>query len=205
MPVWHPVCESIVLPGGFPLLVSIAKGKIDRPFFGLPRCSVGDMAVLFRLILLFTLVPLADLSLLIAIAVRWGHPALTFVLVIATGVLGAILARKQGFRWRQEMTNQLQRGELPADGLLDGLMIFVAGALLLTPGILTDLVGFALLFAPLRSVVRARIKRKIVQSLGMQTDARYQWGATENPKTTNRDVVIESYVIENSRQDSEAE
>ena len=50
------------------------------------------------------------------------------------------------------MAMQLQEGELPTDGILDGLMIFIAGALLLTPGVLTDLLGFGLLIAPLRAI-----------------------------------------------------
>ena len=122
--------------------------------------------MLLRLILLFTLVPLLELYLLLAIAVRTS-PQFTFALVIATGVLGAVLARRQGFRWRQKMATQLQQGEVPTDGLLDGLMIFIAGALLLTPGVLTDLLGFALLITPLRSLIKGRIRQKIAQSLGV--------------------------------------
>ena len=106
--------------------------------------------MLLRLIFLFTLVPLVELYLLFRIA-NWTTPQFTITLVIATGILGAFLARKQGMQWREGMARQLQRGELPTDGLLDGLMIFIAGALLVTPGVLTDVVGFGLLVPKLRS------------------------------------------------------
>ncbi len=160
--------------------------------------------MLLRLILLFTLVPLLELYLLLAIAVRTS-PQFTFALVIATGILGAVLARRQGFRWRQKMATQLQQGEVPTDGLLDGLMIFIAGALLLTPGVLTDLLGFALLITPLRSLVKARIRRKIAQSFGVSADKQYRWPTSQNARDTNRDMVIESHVIENPREERETD
>ena len=160
--------------------------------------------MLLRLILLFTLVPLLELYLLLAIAVRTS-PQFTFALVIATGVLGAVLARRQGFRWRQKMATQLQQGEVPTDGLLDGLMIFIAGALLLTPGVLTDLLGFALLITPLRSLIKGRIRQKIAQSLGVGAEKQYRWTAGQDAKDTNRDMVIESHVIENPRGERETD
>ena len=160
--------------------------------------------MLLRLILLFTLVPLLELYLLLAIAVRTS-PQFTFALVVATGILGAVLARKQGFRWRQKMATQLQQGEVPTDGLLDGLMIFIAGALLLTPGVLTDLLGFALLITPIRSLIKGRIRKKISQSLGVSAEKQYRWTSGQNTRDINRDMVIESYVIENPREEKEAD
>ena len=152
--------------------------------------------MLLRLILLFTLVPFLELYLLLAIAARTSAQ-FTFALVVATGILGAILARQQGFRWREKMAAQLQQGELPTDGILDGLMIFIAGALLLTPGVLTDLLGFALLISPLRSLFKARIRQKIAQSFEAGVKSHYQWTSDQSPKSADRDRVIESYVIEN--------
>ena len=148
--------------------------------------------MLLRLILLFTLVPFLELYLLLAIAARTSAQ-FTFALVVATGILGAILARQQGFRWREKMAAQL----LPTDGILDGLMIFIAGALLLTPGVLTDLLGFALLISPLRSLFKARIRQKIAQSFEAGVKSHYQWTSDQSSKSADRDRVIESYVIEN--------
>ncbi len=152
--------------------------------------------MLLRLIILFTLVPFIELYLLLAIAARTSAQ-FTFALVVATGILGAVLARRQGFRWREKMATQLQQGEIPTDGILDGLMIFIAGALLLTPGVLTDLLGFSLLIAPLRSLFKARIRQKISQSFGVGAKNHYQWTTGESSRDAERDRVIESYVIEN--------
>ena len=120
--------------------------------------------MLLRLFLLFTLVPLVELGLLIWIS-QYTGPLFTIALVIATGVVGAWLARREGLRCWLEVQRQLARGELPAEPILDGLMILVAGAVLITPGVVTDLAGFALLVPPVRKLVRqylaARFKARI--------------------------------------------
>jgi UPF0716 protein FxsA len=112
--------------------------------------------VLLRLFLLFTLIPLGELALLIWISTYTG-PLFTISLVILTGAMGAWLARHEGLRCWLEVQRQLAEGQLPAEPLLDGLMILVAGALLITPGVVTDLVGFALLVPPIRRWVRRRL------------------------------------------------
>ena len=121
--------------------------------------------MLLRLLLLFTLVPLVELALLIWISQYTGL-LFTISLVILTGVVGAWLAREQGLRCWREVHRQLSQGQVPAEPLLDGLMILVAGAVLITPGVLTDLVGFALLVPPIRGLVRrylaARFRAHIV-------------------------------------------
>ena len=155
--------------------------------------------MLLRLILLFTLIPFLELYLLLKIADKTSAQ-FTFALVVATGILGAILARQQGFQWRQKMAMQLQKGELPTDGILDGLMIFIAGAMLLTPGVLTDLLGFGMLIAPLRAIFKTRIRQKISKSLhaGLKNQyAQYTWTSETGSTSSGRDRVIESYVIEN--------
>ena len=116
--------------------------------------------MLARLLLLFTVVPLLELVLLLWIAEHTGWK-FTLGLVIFTGVLGAWLARQQGLRCWQRFQQQLAQGELPADSLLDGLMILIAGAVLVTPGVLTDLVGFALLIPPVRKLARQHLARRI--------------------------------------------
>ena len=112
----------------------------------------------FRLVLLFTLVPLAELYLLLVTG-RWlGVPA-TIALVLFTGALGAWLARSQGVATFARVRSQLAEGAMPTDALADGLLILVAGAVLLTPGLLTDVCGFLLLVP----VSRAQIRRWLVR------------------------------------------
>ena len=121
--------------------------------------------MLLQLFLLFTLIPLVELALLVWISQYTGL-LFTIALVIVTGVVGAWLARQEGLRCWLEVQRQLAEGQLPAEPLLDGLMILVAGAVLITPGVLTDLAGFALLVPPVRGRVRrylaARFKARIV-------------------------------------------
>jgi UPF0716 protein FxsA len=116
--------------------------------------------VLVRLLFLFTVVPLVELALLLWIGAHtsWWF---TLGLVVFTGVAGAWLARHQGLRCLRRFQQELAEGKLPADPLLDGLMILLAGALLVTPGVLTDALGFALLLPPFRRLVRGRVKRRI--------------------------------------------
>ena len=107
----------------------------------------------FRLLALFTIIPLIELGLLIQLG-RWMGILPTVLLVLGTGVLGAALARSQGLRAWQRFQSEMGRGALPTDALFDGVLILIAGAVLLTPGILTDLLGFVLLVPATRAVVR---------------------------------------------------
>jgi UPF0716 protein FxsA len=117
-----------------------------------------------RLFLLFTVVPLVELYLLIAIGRVLG-PVPTIGLVLLTGALGAWFARLEGARvigrWQEAMARQ----ELPKDGVVDGLLIFVGGLMLITPGILTDVVGLSMVMPSTRRVfarfVRAWFERQI--------------------------------------------
>ncbi len=115
-----------------------------------------------RLLLLFTAVPLIELALLVEIGQRVGLAA-TVALVIATGVLGAWLARREGLRTLARLQQELQQGRMPAEPLLDGLMILVAGAVLLTPGLLTDLFGFSLLVPQARALMRRAVAKRLKQ------------------------------------------
>ncbi len=105
------------------------------------------------LLLLFILVPAIELALLLEVGSHLGTLP-TLGLIAATGVVGASLARRQGLAVLGRAQDQMARGELPAGSLADGVMILVAGALLITPGILTDAFGFLLLVPVFREVVR---------------------------------------------------
>lgn len=123
----------------------------------------------FRLLLLFTLVPLLELYLLLAIGRVVGFLP-TVALVLITGVVGAWLAKSQGLRAWARVRAEMAAGRPPAAALLDGVLILIAGAVLLTPGLLTDLCGFFLLTPWGRGLVRralsARIGRLLSQRRG---------------------------------------
>ena len=110
------------------------------------------------LLLLFVLVPLVELWLLLQVGAVVGAGP-TLGLVILTGVVGASLARREGLRTMQQMMDVTSRGEVPHAHLLHAMAIFLGGALLLTPGILTDVLGFSLLIPQTRALLEAYIMR----------------------------------------------
>lgn len=116
--------------------------------------------MLLRLLLLFTIVPLAELALLLWIGGRIGLLA-TVTLILVTGALGAALARRQGLATWRRFQEALAAGRLPGRELLEGLLILVAGALLLTPGVLTDAAGFLLLVPPARRWIVGRAELRL--------------------------------------------
>ena len=116
--------------------------------------------MLLRLLLLFTLIPVAELWILVWVAQRTNW-AVTLGMILLPAILGAWLARHEGLRCWRGVQEQIARGELPTDSLLDGLLILVAGTLLITPGLLTDSVGFLLLVPPFRRLVRRYLVRRI--------------------------------------------
>jgi UPF0716 protein FxsA len=111
-----------------------------------------------RLLLLFIVVPAAELALLIEIGTRIGTPA-TLAIIVVTGFVGAVLARAQGLGVIRQMQLETAEGRLPADSLVDGAFILVAAALLVTPGVLTDAFGFLCLIPPFRALAKRWIWR----------------------------------------------
>lgn len=109
--------------------------------------------LLLYLLVLFTVLPLVEFSLLWQLAGGFGLGP-TLLLVLVTGVVGAWLARVQGVMTLLRVQREMASGKMPADALFDGALILVAGAVLITPGILTDLFGFCLLIPPIRFVVK---------------------------------------------------
>lgn len=110
-----------------------------------------------RLALLFVVVPLVELALLIQVG-QWVGLMPTVLLVLGTGIAGAALARREGLRTLASIQASLAGGQLPGTALMDGAAILFGGALLLTPGILTDLVGFSLLAPPTRRWFARRLR-----------------------------------------------
>ena len=118
------------------------------------------MSIVARLALLFIAVPLLELFILIRLGGAIGL-APTLALCVLTGMAGAWLARREGLRALWSYQERLARGGVPGRALMDGLCILMGGAVLLTPGLLTDLLGFALLLPPSRHWIQARMKRRI--------------------------------------------
>ncbi len=112
-----------------------------------------------KLFLAFTLVPFIEIYLLIKIGTQVGAFN-TILIVILTGLLGASLARREGIKTMTKVRDSLNRGDLPAEEMLDAMLIFVAGVVLLTPGFITDLTGLALLVPKARYWFKRWLRKK---------------------------------------------
>lgn len=120
--------------------------------------------MLFRLLLLFVLVPLVELYLLLRLGGLIGAGP-TLAIVIVTGILGGVMARMQGFAVLRRIRDNLNAGTLPTNPLIDGLFVLAGGLLLLTPGLLTDVAGFLALLPPTRELFKRWIKRRFQRIL----------------------------------------
>lgn len=119
--------------------------------------------MLIRLFLLFTIIPLIELFLLIKIGTAFGA-IVPILLVLATGIVGAYLARQQGFTVWRRIRLQMESGIFPGKDLLEGLLILIAAVALITPGIITDIFGFSLLF-PVSRALYVRWLSKIIKRM----------------------------------------
>ena len=117
-----------------------------------------------KLLLLFIVVPAVELALLIELGSHLGTLP-TLALIAVTGVVGAFLARRQGLAVVARAQEQMRLGQLPAGSMADGVMILVAAALLMTPGILTDALGFLLLVPPFRSFLKDSLHKRIRKAI----------------------------------------
>ncbi len=113
--------------------------------------------MLIRLILLFTVIPLIELYLLIQVG-RYLGSFQTIMIVLITGIIGGLLARSQGLSVQKQIRVDMQNGIIPTDSLIDGFFILIAGALLITPGMITDIFGFVLMVPFYRGWLKKRLK-----------------------------------------------
>jgi UPF0716 protein FxsA len=109
---------------------------------------------------LFIGLPLLDMVVLIMLG-RWLTPWVAILLVIVSGFVGAGLAKRQGLRVWGEIQRDLASGRVPAQGLVDGVIILVAGGMLAAPGFITDFLGLSLLFPQVRAPLKAWLRKKL--------------------------------------------
>jgi UPF0716 protein FxsA len=165
--------------------------------------------MLAYLFLLFTIVPLVELALLIWIGgeTEWWVPVL---MVISSGLAGALLARWQGLRALTRIREEIRAGRLPTEALVDGVMILVAGLFLITPGVLTDFFGIALLIPPVRQIFKrgivAWLRRNVevrAASLNSSFGSAREWQASYDSRSPGRAEIIEAHVIGTSVEDAQ--
>jgi len=126
----------------------------------------------FKLFLLFTIIPVIELTLLIKIGTIIGTMN-TVMLVLFTAVVGAYLVRMEGLGVIYRFQQNMQEGRFPGEEILDGAMILVAGALLVTPGVATDIIGFLLVFPSSRRMIKISLRRYIERRITTVNIRRY--------------------------------
>jgi UPF0716 protein FxsA len=120
--------------------------------------------MLLPLVLLFIVVPIAELAVIIQVGQEIGV-LWTVALLVADSVLGSVLMRSQGRAAWRRFNEATRAGRVPAREVLDGALVIFGGALLLTPGFLTDVLGLILLIPPTRAVVRGLLARRLARRM----------------------------------------
>ena len=154
--------------------------------------------MLLPLFLLFTLMPLLELWLLFQLSGVFGFWT-TVSVVLLTGMVGAALARWQGFQTMFRIQTDLRAGKMPAQAMGDGVLILVAGVLLITPGVITDVVGLSLLLPPIRLGVRKGLQRWLAKHVQVEANAFWQATQTESSHPVDQNVdqnVVEGRVVD---------
>ncbi len=114
----------------------------------------------YKLFLLFAIIPVVELAILIKVGTVIGA-GYTVLLVLSTAAIGAYLVKLEGIGIMARFQRNINEGAFPAEEIFDGAMVLVAGAVLITPGLITDLLGFILVFAPTREILKKHIRRYI--------------------------------------------
>lgn len=121
-----------------------------------------------RLFLLFAIIPIAEIALLIRIGENIGTWN-TLAIVIVTAMIGSYLAKREGFSILNKFQEKISTAQIPTNELVDGAIILVCGALLLTPGVITDVFGFLGLIPFTRAPIRSYLKRRFSKNIGVRS------------------------------------
>lgn len=134
-----------------------------------------------RLFLLFTITTAVETFLLVQIGQIIGGIG-TVALILATGALGSYIARREGVSVWTQLQQDLNQGIPPADRLIEGLLILIGGTLLITPGVLTDVLGFSLIFPVTRQALAPALRKAVTERMKLQQNGmggfRVEFGST---------------------------
>jgi UPF0716 protein FxsA len=158
------------------------------------------------LLMLFVIMPVVEMWVLIEVGSEIG--ALTTIgLVLLTAMLGLALLRQQGVSTLMRANQRMQSGQLPAQEMVEGIFLAVGGALLLTPGFITDGVGFACLIPGLRQIIIGRLLKKAIFRATAGGAGFYNSSQGRGPGAASRgqgdDIIEGEYRQENPRDDQD--
>src|SRR3954463_1663723 len=127
------------------------------------------------LALLFVIVPFVELYVIVQASHVFGVAA-TLLVLLAVSIFGAWLVKREGVGVWQKAQAKIENAEVPSRELVDGVLILIGGALLLTPGFVTDFLGLLLLLPPVRAAIRAGTTRRLRRRAGIidVTEVRYR-------------------------------
>jgi len=166
--------------------------------------ALYDAGVFLVVLLFIILVPVAELIVVFKVAGALGWLE-TLSALLLFSVVGAWLVRRQGISLLMRIQAELSEGRVPTKSVVDGLLLLVAGALLLTPGFITDAVGVILLFPPTRIAVRSLLIRRYQSRVDVYKTAATR-GGTMWTRVVRREEVIDTEGRENRpRRDSSGE
>ncbi|MDY7104026.1 MAG: FxsA family protein [Actinomycetota bacterium] len=153
------------------------------------------------LMILFLVVPIAELAVIVQVSDWIGGVLPTIALLIVVSIAGAWLVKREGLSAFVRVQRELERGEMPTKTLVDGLLILFGGALLLTPGFLTDGLGFLLLVPPTRAAVRTILIRRFRDRITTYgTDAGYGFGRS---RVFHYGTVVDTGTVETDPSDGD--
>ena len=121
--------------------------------------------MILKLFALFIITPVVEMAILIELGKHIGTLQ-TIAIIVLTGVIGASFAKSQGLRILSNIKESLNNAEIPHNHLIEGVLILIGGALLITPGILTDTAGFILVIPWTRRLIRERLKKYFMRRIG---------------------------------------
>jgi len=145
-----------------------------------------------RLFLLFVSIPVIELFIFLVLGQRIGIP-MTLAIILFTGFLGAYLAKSQGLKALARYQDAISRGRLPHEAIIESLLILIAGVLLITPGFLTDSIGFALLVPSVRTMIRGMIEKSLKERISV---AGRDLGAPVREKSAPQVITVDAEVVE---------
>jgi UPF0716 protein FxsA len=152
---------------------------------------------------MFILIPILEISVIIQVGTFLGVMP-TLAIMVVSALIGASLVRSQGIATLMSLRKKMDQGEMPSREIMEGLILLVAGVLLMTPGFVTDIVGMLILTAPVRRLVaETLLKRFILQMVNVQPmqgatfythseNYRYTTGTvrTDSPQQSSRDDAL---------------
>jgi len=143
--------------------------------------------MLARILALFLILPAVELALLMYVSTIIGFGE-TVAIIVVTGIVGGLLAKREGVSAWNRLNRKMAKGGLPGDELVDGVIILIAGALLVTPGVLTDVVGFMGLIPPSRRMIRRYALKRFQKKAEQGQMGFYMGGFGQAPEGSPHDT-----------------